>query len=462
MPRFSPDALKTWTGGDWTAAPALPGFDAVSVDTRTLAPDALFVAIPGERFDGHAFVARAFEAGAAAAVVARREPDWDAAWPLLVVPDTRRALREAANGYRRAVDPLTIGITGSAGKTTVKALLAALLGVRGTVGATLGNWNNAIGLPLSLLAMPRDARFGVFELGANQPGEISALCDVLEPDWGIVTTVGPAHLERFRTLDGVAREKAALPRHLPAEGLLALDADGGHAALLREHTQAEVVSVSVGGEADYTGYAEPRALRVREAASGAEAVLPQPLPGRHQSLNLLLAMAVARRAGVGWDAAVEALQAPPALPMRWECLSIDGVTVVNDAYNANPLSMRASIAAFGDDLASGRRWLVLGDMLELGPAAEAVHRELGAWLAGREWAGLVAVGPLARHIVRGAAEAGWRGESPAACDDVDAAAAWLRNRLGPGDRVLLKASRSVGLERLVHCLTQHATKGVQP
>lgn len=460
MGRFQSEKMAAWTGGTWSGTfPAC--VSAVSTDTRSLQPDSLYVAIKGERFDGHDFVVEALAGGAAGAMVMERRPAWDVDVPLLVVADTAEALMRLARGYRRQVAPLTVGITGSAGKTTVKELLGRLLAADGVTAATRGNWNNQIGLPLSLLAMAPETRYGVFELGTNHPGEIGQLCEILEPEWGVVTAIGPGHLEFFGSVEAVADEKATLLRRLPAAGTAVLDADDAFFEQLGAQTTATVVSVSaLGNTADYAiqeADPAPEGVRVRERASGETAVLAQPLPGQHQRVNLLLAVAVARRAGLGWQTVDEVLRRPVRLPMRWERQAVEGIAIVNDAYNANPLSVRAAVKTFAEEPCEGRHWLVLGDMLELGDAALKEHRDLGAALAGGAWEGIAGVGDLGREIVAGARAAGWPADRAWCAGTPAEAAAAIGDRLREGDVVLLKASRRVGLERFVDVLRKGRT-----
>ncbi len=450
MGRITAKQAADWGGGAWTGKPPV-AFDAVSTDSRSVAAGSLYIALKGERFDGHDYVDAALQAGASGAVVAETYRVSGGTAALLRVADTHQALRDLAAGYRAMVAPRTIGITGSVGKSTVKEMLAAILSTRHVTASTHGNWNNDIGLPLSLLAMDSDAAYGVFEVGTNHPGEVADLCSLLRPEWGVVTAIGPAHLEFFGSEAGVAHEKGELLAALPADGVAFLDADGAFYDQLRTRTSARVVSVALDGAADFvaTGNeAEGDEIAVEDRRHGRTVMLPRVLPGVHQVRNLLLAAAVACEAGLTWADIREGLAAFEPMPMRWACRQIRGVLVVNDAYNANPVSMNAALCTFERMPAEGRRWLVLGDMLELGAAAAAAHAALGQRVAAGRWAGLAAVGPLSAGMAQAVRESGSAIEA-VACATADEAGRWLLPRLCAGDALLLKGSRAIHLETVI-------------
>jgi UDP-N-acetylmuramoyl-tripeptide--D-alanyl-D-alanine ligase len=451
MPVLRAKEVAEWTGGRWTHEP--DGFNGVSTDSRALQKGCLYVALKGERFDGHSFVAAAFEQGASAAVV---DASFDARMlsgrPLLRVADTHRALKDLARAYRCKVAPLVIGVTGSAGKSTVKEMTAQVLAARHAVAATCGNWNNDIGLPLSLLQMDAHTRFGVFEAGSNHPGEIKSLCAILQPDWGIVTNVGPVHIEFFGSMDAIAREKAELLKCLPAGGVAVINKDSAGYEILRASASCRVVTVSAKSGADYVcreWHAEARRAIVEEAMSGDRVDVELPLPGIYNMINAMEAMAVARAAGMEWQVIAGALRQFKSLPMRWEDQDICGVKVINDAYNSNPLSMKAAIQAFADMEMGGGKWLVLADMRELGESAEREHRAVGAWLASGVWRGLVVYGALANWIADSAVENGFASDHIFRSPTHAAAAGYLHAHVAPGDAVFLKGSHSMSLEKVV-------------
>jgi UDP-N-acetylmuramoyl-tripeptide--D-alanyl-D-alanine ligase len=457
MPKYSSSELAQWSGGQWEGAPP-DSVEGVATDTRALKDGTLYVALKGARFDGHDFVRRAFEAGARAALV--RE-DWPAAGPgpWLRVADTGAGLLRMAAGYRLALRPQIVAVTGSAGKSTVKELTAQVLAGSLPTARTRGNWNNEIGLPLSVLAMGRDTRVGVFEVGISHPGEMRPLCDVLKPTWAIVTNVGPAHAAFFGSLEAIAEEKAWVLRGLPADGVAVLNSDGGHYELLRRASPARVITVALEdrGAPDYfCATRDPRRDEavIVERATGERVLLRIPLPGAHQVSNVMQSVAVARGLGVGWDAIRAALAGYSALPMRWEETLVGGIVVVNDAYNANPLSMRAALRAFAERSMQGGKWLLLGGMLELGDREQEEHVALGRAVAGGQWEGLIAVGPHGEWIARGAEDGGMNRQRVFRCRDNREAAGVAAEKVPHGDALLLKASRGMRLEEIIEELRQ--------
>jgi len=357
--------------------------------------------------------------------------------------------------YRGKVAPRVVGVTGSVGKTTVKEMTAAVLGAGWPTARTHGNWNNNIGLPLSLLRMEPGTGMGVFEIGMNHVGEISELSAVLRPDWGIVTAVGAAHIGHFASLDEIAREKAALLEALSPSGRAFLDARGGYFELLSSRSPAPVVTVALSGEADYVcaGHDDTvDRVSIRESRTGDESEFHLPSPGRHNIVNAMLAVAVGREAGMSWDAIQTGFESCRSLPLRWQPETIDGVLIVNDAYNANPVSMEASIDTFGRMRCEGRRWLVLGAMLELGSFEEELHRWLGREIAAGPWAGIVLVGTVSAAIGGGAVDAGYPADRVHCLASTAEAAVFLARSAKAGDAVFLKASRSARLEEIVELL----------
>lgn len=448
--RFTAGEAEAWTGGRWSEPPRRDICGAVQ-DHRLLEPGMLYVALPGERVDGRRFMEPAYAAGAAGAVCAAGSAVEGI--PCLEVGDPEEALRDVARGVRGRVDCPLIGVTGSAGKTTVKDLLASMWGQTRRVCATWGNWNNAIGLPLSLLRLDPEVEAGVFELGMNRPGEIADLAALLRPTGGLITSIGEAHLENLGSVEAIAREKGALLAALPASGLAVLEADGAWYRLFRELCRCEVVRCAFQGEAEVTGSVEggdPGRLCVRDGLQGREFVLDLPFPGAHMRRNVLQAATMALAQGLGPEEIREGLAGFAPAPMRWEVSRIAGRRVVNDAYNANPLSMRAAIAAFAEGGgAPEEKWLVLGGMAELGEEEERLHREVGRFVDGYGWGGVIGVGPRAGWIC---AEIG---QSPTwVAGDCREAAEWFVRESGDGSAVLLKGSRSERLEVMVSLMSR--------
>ncbi len=437
MPEFRPSELSQWVSRMWKNGIPECMVTGVSHDTRTLKPGDLYVAIKGAQFDGHAFVEDAFAKGAVGALVGD-----GFRWtenPVLQVPDTITGLQDLARGYRRSWRGLPVGITGSVGKTTVKEMCADVLSMKGETHRTAGNYNNHIGLPLTMMNLPPSARYGVFELGMNQPGEIGMLSDLLQPQMAILTDICNAHRERFPSLEAIASEKAKLAERVPESGLVILDRDSEWYASMRDRIHAEVVSVSFEGTADYVGRkVDERIMNV----NGADYAMP--LPGEHIMRNALRVIALAAEIGMAPEEIAEGLTRFKAPPMRWQLMEVNGIRFINDAYNANPLSMRASLSTFSELPDGARKWAVVGGMRELGETAEEEHAALGPFIDGLALDGVIVVGELARPIACESTDAFFH------CADADRAVNILKERLHAGDYVLLKASRGEQLERVIN------------
>jgi UDP-N-acetylmuramoyl-tripeptide--D-alanyl-D-alanine ligase len=452
MVRFNPEELARWSRGEWIPYPPAEVL-GITQDTRALSPGGLYVALEGERFDGHQFLGRAFQLGAAAALVRRDNPylPESPAYPLLMVDDPADALQAIAAAYRRQVAISSVAVTGSVGKTTVKDLIADLLSARLPTARTRGNFNNAVGVPLSVLGLRRSDEAGVFEVGMNHPGELMPLCQIVLPNWGVITGIGPVHIEFFDSIEGIAFEKSEVLRSLPEDGTAVLNRDCPFFELLAAQAPGPVLTVSLEQEADYQclesamGPTGMTAL-ILERRTGERHEIFIPLMGRHHIANAMLAIAVARGHEVAWHDIVDILRRFKSAPMRWERQVVGSVTFINDAYNANPLSMRAAIEAFQAGTGPGRRWLVVGGMLELGRHEEAEHLALGHFLAAQDWAGVITVGELGETLAEGARAAGFRTTALFVCEEAEQAAAVLQERIRPGDQVLMKASRGIRLE----------------
>ena len=457
MLNCTPEQVAAWCGASWfPRAPAK--VRGVSIDTRSLSHDALFVALKGAQTDGHAFVAEAKAKGACGAVVDRAAGvAMPRDLPLLRVADPLRALQGLAAAYRRSCSATVVAITGSAGKSTVKELIADMLERHGRTARTVGNWNNHIGLPLSILAMEPRARFGVFEIGINHPGEMEPLCDLLQPDHGVITSIGPSHVEHFGSVEAIAEEKARLLAHVPACGKVVCPADDPFFPNLAAAARGAVITTSMEGPADYAGERAKRTLHrltVREALSGDCETLSLPVEGAFFARDVLLAVAVARSLGVSWASVTRALAAYRGMPQRWERRGINGVLFIDDSYNANPISMRASLQAFEELAGPGKKWMVLGGMLELGEEEEQHHRRVGQDAARMDVAGLLAVGRRGGWIADGALEHRMDADRVFRCPDVEAAAAVLADRAVGGDFVLVKASRGERIDRTISAWTR--------
>jgi UDP-N-acetylmuramoyl-tripeptide--D-alanyl-D-alanine ligase len=443
---FSPAELAQWSEGDWSQQPTV-AITGVSNDSRSIQPGDLYVALRGPQWDGHDFARDAITRGAAAVMGERALlPDV----PTLRVSDSARALTRIAAAHRDRCRATVIGITGSVGKTSVKEWIADLLATVHPVARTSGNWNNEVGLPLSLLRMHPEDTFGVFEVGMSHPGELHPLCTILRPDFGVLTPIGPAHLEHFTGMEGIAIEKSTLSAAVPPSGAIFLSIDDPWYPLLAAPVKGRIIRLSMRDDkVDYAGMRHQETLRVRERASGVEAVYPLPLPGPYIADNALRAIAVARELGVTVEQIQPAMASYQPPGMRWRRETIAGLTFINDAYNANPMSMRAALAAFRELPRGQGRWVVLGGMRELGAASEQEHQQLGTEVAAVEWEGIITVGALGQKIAEGAERAGRRCWQVA---DTDAAAAVLANHAAAGSWVLLKASRGEQVERVLDAL----------
>jgi UDP-N-acetylmuramoyl-tripeptide--D-alanyl-D-alanine ligase len=426
----------------------------VVIDSRQAGPGALFAALPGERADGHDFAAQAVAAGAAA-VLAERE----VGVPAVIVDDVLTAIGALARAVvDRLPDVTVIGLTGSAGKTSTKDLLAHLVARLGPTIAPPGSFNNEIGHPLTVLRAGEDTRYLVLEMGARGLGHITHLTRIAPPAIGIVLNVGSAHIGEFGSRDVVAKAKGELVEALSPKGTAILNADDPLVRTMAARTPAEIVTF--GRSPDATVRAADESLddvgrsRFTLVTPEGSAPVNLRLHGAHAVANALAAAAAARRLGMPVAEIAEALsEAGPVSRWRMEVTErADGVTVVNDAYNANPESVRAALDTVVHMARGGRAFAVLGEMAELGASTVSEHEKIGAYAARGGLAGLVAVGETAAAVLKGAEQVGtWTGER-VQVEDVGAAVAALTERLRPGDVVLIKGSRVAGLERVAQAV----------
>jgi UDP-N-acetylmuramoyl-tripeptide--D-alanyl-D-alanine ligase len=434
--------------------------------------------VRGPRLDGHDYVAAALGAGAASAVVAsERQSDFPEALQskLLSVPDPLAALQTLAAGVRRKWGGPVVAITGSAGKTTTKQMIAALLGTKFRVLENIGNLNNQFGLPLSLLRLEPETEIGVFEMGMSGPGEIRLLAGLADPDVGVVTNVSAAHLEFFPNVEAIARAKFELVESLGADDWAVLNADDPRVATfgLRLHchllhyglarsADLRADDLHVGSEGGYTFRLPPplhRGITPGAAWKGRRAVerltkspskvrFHLPLLGRHNVSNVLAAMGVAYLFGIRPPALADAVSNLSPAPHRGEMARLEsGALVVNDCYNSNPDALEAMLRAVAE-IPAQRRFAVLGGMMELGASSEQLHRDCGRRLAELQYTGLITVGDVARPLAEGARAAGLPASATTECATPEEAGERLRGWLQKGDIVLLKGSRAVHLETI--------------
>lgn len=414
-----------------------------SIDSRTVEPGDLFFAIKGERMDGHAFVSNAFERGAAAAIVS--DPLAAQFGPSLIVPDTLAALQSIAHAARREWAGVIAGVTGSAGKTTTKDLIAALLSTRFRTAKTIGNFNNQYGLPLSLLRIAADAEIAVIEFGMNHAGEIRQLTALAEPRHGVVTNVGYAHIEAFDSIDGIALAKRELIEALPPDGVAILNADDPRVLAFAAIHRGPVLTFGFSDSADIraTGV---QPLREGSAFHVGEVRFETTLPGRHAISNILAALAVARVFDSQFEELVQAVAAFKPGKMRGERCVWQGIAVLNDSYNSNPEAVRRMVDVLRDEPAR-RRIAVLGEMLELGSYAETLHRDIGRYVADAGIDVLIGIRGGSSSMVDAAKRAGSKNHAAFFFPEPEAAGVFLRDFVQPGDAILFKGSRGTQVEK---------------
>ncbi len=430
----------------------------VIIDSRDAAPGALFAALPGERVDGHDYAAQAVAKGAVLAL-ATRPPGV----PAILVSDVPEAMAKLAKALVDRLPELTIvGITGSAGKTTTKDLIAQLARQLGPTVAPHNSFNNEIGHPLTVLRCDEQTRYLITELGARGPGHIAAMCEITPPTYGAVLCVGNAHADSFGTMEQIAQAKSELPAALPADGVAVLNADDRLVAAMADRTAARVVTFGRSADADVRASAVELDRLSRPSFTltmpDGTARVELQLSGEHNVTNALAAAGLAAQLGLGVEAIGDGLSRAVALS-KWRMAiteRADGVIVVNDAYNSSPEAVAAALAAVKVMAVDRRAYAVLGRMAELGMRSREFHEQAGVVAARTGLAGIIAVGDEAAPILTGAkSEPGFTGELVAVPDDQSAIAA-ISERLKPGDVVLVKASRAAGLQTVALALSQHA------
>lgn len=430
----------------------------VSTDTRSIGPGSLFIPLIGPRFNGHDYVREAIERGAAASLWNRGEADPPEDVPLLYVEDTLAALQELAAVYRRQLRVKVVGITGSNGKTSTKDMLASLLGTTYITWKTQGNLNNHIGVPLTLLQLEEDTEMAVVEMGMSALGEIESLSRLAQPDVAIITSVSEVHLGDLRSRDKIAQAKAEILQGLKPGGLFVYNADNPRlTGLLEEHALSGFRSTSF-GEASHHPW---HLTSCSETIDGTSFTLSDPwcprlhltMLGRHQAVNALGAIAVARYFGIPYDRIQAGLRQVEATGMRQERITIGRLTVLNDAYKSNPTSLRAALQTLYA-LGQGRRTAaVLGEMAELGEEAAELHREIGRELDAGRIELLLTLGPMAALIAQ-EAESRFPPGSVVHCRHPEEAVARLASLTEADVLVLVKGSRSLRMERIVEALQQ--------
>lgn len=452
--------LASWLEAPMQGADVM--FSGATQDSRKITPGQLFVALPGQHADGHEFVAKAAQNGAAAALVARVV---DVDLPQVLVADVEKALQQAASVWRDCLETSMVAVTGSCGKTTVKQILLSILSQVGRTLATEGNLNNQLGVPLTLLGLTAEHQFAVIEMGASAGGDIELLCDIAKPNVGLITMVAPAHIEGFGSLAGVAKAKAEIYQGLETNGVAVINSDeswAGEWQVVSRETGARIVTFGSDALADVSvsrGHCESW-LEADTAGSRFNLNLPTgvvevvlPLPGWHNVQNACAAAAAAVALGVPTDAIVAGLQQVKNVAGRLQIHQLpNGALVVDDSYNANPVSVEAAVSWLAECKVKGRRLVALGEMAELGAESRALHQRTGEVAAGLGIEGLWTCGAdNAKAMAQGyGASAHYFQEQSTLVDE-------LVPTLAAGDVLLVKGSRSAGMDNIVKAAVERIT-----
>ena len=448
------DVIASWTEGSLVAGSPSGTISTVCTDSRTLKAGDCFLALRGDKFDGHSFVAEAARRGAAAAIVEEMPAELVSGFAVIQVRDTLRALQQLAANYRRTLPIQVIGVTGSNGKTSTKDATACVLAEHFQVTKTEGNLNNHIGLPLTILRARSSDGMGVFEMGMNHPGEIGPLAALAAADVAIITNVGMAHIEHMGSREAIAKEKGMLAEALQPSGTLILSAHDDFSRGIAERTKADAVfaGIEMGDvqAANLRPHFTGTKFLLRADGRSVEAEIP--VPGEHMVRNALMAVAAGRVFGLSIEECAEGLRKLRLTKGRLEHKVVRGLQILDDTYNANPDSMSAALRTLASLPAAGRRIAVLGCMGELGVEAEAGHKRVGEAAAREHIDCVIGVGQEAEWI----AETAWRGgvERVVKVGTNEEATRTLRELARPGDVVLVKGSRSAHMERIVEGLQE--------
>lgn len=459
MPKFSLADVEKALGEVTVLEHGQQEFSDVITDTRRITDGALFVALKGERFNGETFVEEAFKQGANGVLVSNEYQGTGSGLGGTVIKagfDTQTALQKLAHFWRMKFDIPMVVITGSNGKTTTKDLTASVLSAKWPVLKTQGNFNNEIGLPLTLLNMDETHRAAVVEIGMRGLGQIKALAPIAAPSIGVVINVGETHMELLGSMENIAKAKAELVEAIPAGGTVILNNDNKYTAAMKDKCNegVKVITFGIDQEADIkafdvAGGVTDTKFKCRLGRDGQVAQFVLLMVGRHNVSNALAAIAVGWHLGFDAEAIQSGLATPEISGMRFEAKRIGDYNIINDAYNASPMSMEAAINTL-QEVAKGRRIAVLGDMLELGDVSVAAHQKVGRQVANSGAFALIAFGDRGRDIAKGAQAAGM--ERVFHVDSHQAAADKLHELLQPEDTVLVKGSRGMQMEKIIELL----------
>lgn len=440
---------KLIQGGDTEAS-------TVVIDSREVKPDSVFFAIKGERLDGHQFLPQALQTARGAVVT--HIPQTDKA--IVQVEDTTAALQKLASAIRDRYEFLLIGITGSAGKTTTKEMIATLVGTERRTHKSWGNFNNQIGAPLCLDNMPDGSEVVVSEMGMNHAGEIAEIAGLMRPDVGVYTNIAPVHIEFFGTIEKIAAAKRELLENVREGGTIVINNDNEHVVRISEGFAGRKVSYGIEHDADY------RAVNIRERgllgtrfmleAEDVSREFELVLPGRHNLENLLAAIATARAVGISWEGIERGVREVKPAYHRGVIIETRGATIYDDTYNSNPYALKRALELMTQADARGRRIAVIGDMLELGEQELDFHRESGRAIP-KSIDVVVGVGKRSKTLLEGAREAGLTELHH--FDDAQSAGEFLKREIAEGDLVLIKGSRGVGLDKAVALLENGQENG---
>jgi UDP-N-acetylmuramoyl-tripeptide--D-alanyl-D-alanine ligase len=453
MPTLTFRELASMTGGQ-----VIQGADVVTssvvIDSREVKPDSVFFAIKGERLDGHRFVDQALET-ARGAIVSELPRNVAEGKGIVRVGDTTVALQMLARAIRQKYDFTLIGITGSAGKTTTKEMIATLAATERRTFKSWGNFNNLIGCPLCIDNTPDDAEVVVSEMGMNHKGEIAQLAGLTRPDVGVYTNIGPVHIEFFGTVEKIAEAKKELLENVKADGAVIVNNDNEHVVRISREFPGRKLTYGVENDAEY------RATNLRErgllgtrftlVAEGSKREMELSLPGRHNLDNLLAAIATARAIGISWEGIERGVKDVKPAYHRGVVVPYNGAQIYDDTYNSNPYALQRTLELMAQADVPGRRIAVIGDMLELGEKELEYHADAGKGIP-KEIKVVVGVGKRSKSLLDGARKAGFRDDALHHFDDAAGAGAFLKDFVKKGDLVLIKASRGIGLDKIVSML----------
>ncbi len=475
MSSFSLDEVLQVTGGTLVSGSARRRIRRLCTDTRILRHGDFFVALRGSNFDGHRFLENAFMHGASGALIekvqGRRARSrlrigqslQPTSQPLLIeVEDSLRAYQDLAAFHRKRFHIPVVAVTGSNGKTTTKEMVASTLKAQWQILSTKGNLNNSIGLPQTLLRLTARHQVAVVEMGVDQEGQTARLCEIARPTHGIITNIGPDHLEYFRTLDASARAKAELLASLPNDGVIVLNADDSYFKFLRSWAKCAVVSFGFSPKAhirarDVRSLNSKSTFRVLYPNSTRSRLMSVGVRGVHNVSNALATLAVGHVLGVSARKMAFGLSRFRPAAMRSQVQTIHGVTLLHDYYNANPASMKVAINLLIDVAGEKRTIAILGDMLELGQSEKDLHRQIGEYVAEQGVDGLIACGAFAKDYVRGAKTKGMPAGQIVETRNIEEASRAGKGFVRPGDAVLIKGSRGMRMERLIGGLFKRET-----